>query len=81
MPLWQPGFPFFPEAIPGFEIGFRFSGGETLTVPGLLGTLDTGAPEMVLRLNEDDPQNGGRARQVLHLRWVLEAVEQRGLRP
>lgn len=57
IPTAYPSLPFFPESIPGFSVELTFSGGETVSVPGLAGTIDSGAPEMVLRLGSSDPQN------------------------
>lgn len=55
---WKPSEVFSPEAVPGFAVTLAWPDGKQVSVPGLMATLDTGAPQMVLRLNDKDPQTG-----------------------
>lgn len=49
---------FFPDAVNGFTIRLQFSNvADPIVVQDLSATIDTGAPEMILRLNAQDPQN------------------------
>ncbi len=52
---------FCPEAVPGFTVRFEFpdlTGAlKEIEAPSLMATIDIGAPQMVLRLNKNNPQN------------------------
>lgn len=50
---------FYPEAVPGFKIKIHFPDVEESieTADGLMCTVDTGAPDLTLRLGSTDPQN------------------------
>ena len=58
VPKWitQPGF--YPEAAPGFRISIDFpdTDARIVTADELVATVDTGAPDLTLRLNSNDPQ-------------------------
>jgi len=49
---------FYPEAVPGFqiEVDFPDTSERIVTADDLIATVDTGAPDLTLRLTPDDPQ-------------------------
>jgi hypothetical protein len=56
-------YPSFYDAVPGFSVSFKFAPTENSPTPpsdihidNLAGTIDTGAPDLELKLSEDDPQ-------------------------
>lgn len=61
--LWQDAtkIKFCPEAVGGFTVRFKFTKlpepDNEIKVSNLKATIDTGAPEMTLRLNANNPQN------------------------
>lgn len=59
IPLWQDPakIPFAPEATPGFKIKMKLPEGKHIESPSLMATIDTGAPEVVLRLGQTNPQD------------------------
>ncbi len=51
---------FAPEAVPGFQIQISFPGSQLKSITTsdtLIATIDTGAPDLTLKLGADDPQN------------------------
>jgi len=60
---WQTNFPSMVEwggAIEGFDIVIGYpTQGWAVTVTGLMATIDTGSPEMKLRVSSEDPQING----------------------
>jgi hypothetical protein len=58
IPNWRNQQEFHPEAVPGFKIKIRFSDTDkVIETSNLISTVDTGAPELTLRLGSNDPQN------------------------
>lgn len=62
VPNWRTNITdFSPEAVPGFKVMIHFSdAGDTPVIEtsdNLMSTIDTGAPDLTLRLGADDPQN------------------------
>ena len=52
---------FYPEAVPGFqvEVGIPGTSERIVTANDLISTVDTGAPDLTLRLASNDPQYAG----------------------
>ncbi|SFQ41949.1 Por secretion system C-terminal sorting domain-containing protein [Pseudarcicella hirudinis] len=58
IPNWRNQQEFHPEAVPGFSIKIKFSDtDEIIEASNLISTVDTGASELTLRLDSDNPQN------------------------
>jgi hypothetical protein len=58
IPNWRNQQEFHPEAVPGFNIKIKFPDSDkTIETSNLISTVDTGAPELTLRINPNDPQN------------------------
>lgn len=50
--------PFCPEVTPGFKVNVSFPNStNTITANGLSATIDTGAPDLTLKLGKNNPQN------------------------
>lgn len=58
IPNWRNQQEFHPEAVPGFKVKIKFPDTDkTIETSTLVATVDTGAPEMTLRLGSNDPQD------------------------
>ncbi len=59
IPNWRNQAEFHPEAVPGFKISIKFSDTNKIieTNNNLIATVDTGAPDLTLRLGETNPQD------------------------
>ena len=57
-PKWIPNPGFYPEAVPGFQVAIDFpnTNERIVTSDSLVATVDTGAPDLTLRLDAADPQ-------------------------
>ena len=58
IPKWINQSGFYPEAVPGFQVAVDFSdtSERIVTADNLIATVDTGAPDLTLRLDSSDPQ-------------------------
>lgn len=58
IPNWRNQQEFHPEAVPGFKVKVKFADTDKIIETStLISTVDTGAPDMTLRLGANDPQN------------------------
>jgi len=58
VPNWKDPKDFEPEAVPGFNVKVRFPDTDkTIENLNLIATVDTGAPDLTLKLGSNDPQN------------------------
>lgn len=56
--LWRTDLDFCPEAVPGFKVKIAFDDTtNTIEATDLIATIDTGAPDLTLRLNDQNPQS------------------------